>query len=370
MSGSSLLSQQHLSSTPKEVQETVSPLESAKEAGLHYVSDTQPGIRRKRVGKHFSYIDLNGKPVHDQEKLKRLRGLAIPPAWTNVWICPDPRGHIQATGRDAKGRKQYRYHSAWRKIRDETKYERMIAFGHALPLIRERVTHDLALPGLPREKVLATIIRLLDETAIRIGNQEYARENDSFGLTTMREDHVEVEGASIHFQFRGKGGKQFNLDIKDRRLARIVKKCQDLPGQELFHYIDSDGHASVISSEDVNDYLQQITGQDFTAKDFRTWAGTIIATGALLDAEPYETKTEAKKNVVHAIDVAAQYLGNTPAICRKCYVHPEIIEAYLNGALKNSGRPQSAPSQQEKKHQQSLEGLRPEERSVLALLEQ
>jgi DNA topoisomerase-1 len=365
MSVSSTAFHQRPPAAEKNVQEVASPVESAKVAGLRYVSDVLPGIRRKRAGKHFSYIGLDGKPIHDQEVVKRIRSLAIPPAWTNVWICPDPRGHIQATGRDAKGRKQYRYHPAWRKIRDETKYDRMVAFGHALSLVRERVAHDLALPGLPREKVLATIVRLLDETSIRIGNEEYARENESFGLATMRENHVDVEGSTIHFQFRGKGGKEFNMDIKDRRLARIVKKCQDLPGQELFHYVDSEKNTHVIASEDVNEYLQQITDQDFTTKDYRTWAGTIVATSALLASGQYETKTEAKENIVHAIEVAAQHLGNTPAICRKCYVHPEIIDAYLNGTLLNAQH-----HQKEKIRQQSLQGLRPEELSVLAFLEQ
>lgn len=319
-----------------EMRDADSPIEAAKAAGLRYVSDARPGIHRKRVGKHFSYTGLDGKPVSDQQVLQRIRSLAIPPAWTNVWICPNPRGHLQATGRDAKGRKQYCYHPEWRKIRDETKYDRMVAFGHALPLIREHVAHDLALTGLPREKVPATIVRLLDETSIRIGNEEYARENASFGLTTMRENHVDVEGSTIHFQFRGKGGKEFNMDLKDRRLARIVKKCQDLPGQELFQYIDSEKQTHVVSSEDVNEYLNQITGQDFTAKDFRTWAGTVVAACALFDLGEYETKTQAKQNVKHAVETAAQHLGNTPAICRKSYVHPEIIDAYLNGTLLES----------------------------------
>lgn len=359
------VSHQQSATDDKDTQESLSPVESAKAAGLRYVSDAKAGICRKRVGKHFSYIGLDGRPIHDQKVLQRIRSLAIPPAWTQVWICPDPRGHLQATGYDAKGRKQYRYHPEWRKIRDETKYDRMLAFGHALPQIRERVAHDMALPGLPREKVLATLVRLLDETSIRIGNEEYMRDNESFGLTTMRENHVDVEGSTIHFQFRGKGGKEFRLDIKDRRLARIVKKCQDLPGQELFHYLDDQKNAHVVSSEDVNEYLKQITEQDFTAKDFRTWAGTTIAACALLDCGGCETKTEAKKNVAQAIESAAHHLGNTPAICRKSYVHPEIIDAYLDGSLHHAQVQQS-----EKLHSQSSHELRPEELSVLAFLEQ
>ncbi|GHO91266.1 DNA topoisomerase [Reticulibacter mediterranei] len=358
-------SHQQSATDSKDTQEPLSPIESAKAAGLRYVSDAKAGIHRKRVGKHFSYIGFDGKPIHDQKVLHHIRSLAIPPAWTQVWICPNPRGHLQATGRDTKGRKQYRYHPEWRKVRDETKYDRMIAFGHALPHIREHVAHDMALPGLPREKVLATLVRLLDETSIRIGNEEYMRDNESFGLTTMRENHVDVEGAIIHFQFRGKGGKEFKLDIKDRRLARIVKKCQDLPGQELFHYLDDEKEAHIVSSEDVNEYLKQMTGQEFTAKDFRTWAGTIIAACALLDCGECETKTEAKKNVAQAIESAAQHLGNTPAICRKSYVHPEIIDAYLAGTLHHA-----QPQQNEKSGEQSSYALQPEEQSVLALLEQ
>lgn len=341
------------------------PVKAAKAAGLRYVSDATPGIRRKRAGKGFSYIGRDGKPIHEQEELRRIRALAIPPAWTNVWICPNPRGHIQATGRDAKGRKQYRYHPKWRKIRDETKYDRMIAFGNALPFIRERVAHDLALPGLPREKVIAAIVRLLDTTSLRIGNEEYARENGSFGLTTLREDHVDISGSTLHFQFRGKSGKEREIDIKDRQLARIVKKCLDLPGQELFEYLDDDGTVHIVESGDVNEYLQQVTGQEFTAKDFRTWAGTVVAACALQDLGESETQTQAKKNVVHAVEEAATHLGNTPAICRKSYIHPEVIDAYLRGALLKSLNPPA-----EKNVLNALDGLRPEEIALLTFLEQ
>ena len=344
--------------------EIASPVVAAKSAGLRYVSDTSPGIRRKRAGKHFSYIGLDGKPLREKEELQRIRSLGIPPAWVNVWICPNPRGHIQATGRDAKGRKQYRYHPQWRKIRDESKYDRMIAFGKALPAIRKRVTRDLSLSGLPREKVMATIVRLLDTTSVRIGNEEYARENGSFGLTTMRDEHVEVEGATLHFHFRGKSGKEHSIDVKDRQLAKIVRRCRDLPGQELFQYIDEQGETRLVSSDNVNAYLHEITGQDFTAKDFRTWAGTVIATCALQDLGPFETQTQAKKNVVQAIDSAAQHLGNTRAICRKSYVHPEVIDAYLQGSLFTALK-----KDDEEAIADALDGLRPDEISVLAFLE-
>ena len=344
--------------------EVAESVEAAKHAGLRYVSDMTPGIGRKRAGKHFSYISLDGKPIRNEEELKRIRSLGIPPAWTNVWICPNPRGHIQATGRDAKGRKQYRYHPKWRAIRDETKYDRMLAFGKALPLIRERVIHDLKHTGLPREKVLATLVRLLDTTSIRIGNEEYARENNSFGLTTMRDDHVEVEGTNIEFHFRGKSGKEHTIDVKDRQLARIIKKFQDLPGHELFQYYDEHGNLHVMQSDDVNAYLHQITEQEFTAKDFRTWAGTVTATCALEDLGPFETQTQAKKNVVRAIEAASKHLGNTPAICRKSYVHPEIIDAYLNGSLLAALK-----RDDEQAVVEALHGLHPEEIAVLAFLD-
>jgi DNA topoisomerase I len=340
------------------------PVAAAKAAGLRYVSDTTAGIRRKRVGKHFSYIGKDGKPIHDEEELKRIRAIGIPPAWKNVWICLNPRGHIQATGRDERGRKQYRYHPQWRKIRDETKYDRMVDFGKALPCIRERTAHDLSLPDMPREKVLAAVVRLLDLTSLRIGNEEYARENGSFGLTTMRNDHVEVEGTNIQFHFRGKSGKEHSVGIKDRQLARIVKKCQDLPGHELFQYIDEDKELRTIESDDVNEYLRQITGQDFTAKDFRTWAGTVVATCALQDLGEYESQTEAKKNVVRAVEAAAKHLGNTAAICRKSYVHPEVIDAYLNGTLLTALEQQDGNAIQE-----ALHGLRPEEVAVVTFLQ-
>ncbi|GAC1399869.1 MAG: DNA topoisomerase IB [Ktedonobacteraceae bacterium] len=346
-------------------EDVAAPVEAAKSAGLRYVSDASPGIQRKRAGKHFSYVGLDGKPIRNEEELKRIRSLGIPPAWANVWICVNPRGHIQATGRDAKGRKQYRYHPKWREIRDETKYDRMMEFGKALPLIRERVEHDLKLSGLPREKVLATIVRLLDTTSIRIGNEEYARENGSFGLTTMRDNHVEVEGTKVEFHFRGKSGKEHTIDVKDRQLAKIIKRFQALPGHKLFQYYDEQNMLHVIESDDVNTYLHQITEQEFTAKDFRTWAGTVIATCALQDLGEYETQTQAKKNVVRAIETASKHLGNTPTICRKSYVHPEIIDAYLNGSLLKALK-----KDDEQAVIEVLHGLHPEEISVLAFFEQ
>ena len=341
------------------------PVESAKAAGLRYVTDTMPGIRRKRAGKHFSYRGPDGKPIRDPDELRRIKALAIPPAWTDVWICPTPTGHLQATGRDAKGRKQYRYHPRWREVRDEAKYERMIAFGEALPLIRERTERDLARPGLPREKVLAAVVRLLETTLIRVGNEEYARQNRSFGLTTMRDRHVKIEGAKLRFQFRGKSGKQHTIGLNDRRLARLVRRCQELPGQELFQYLDEDGQPHPVESADVNDYLRQITGRDFTAKDFRTWAGTVLAARALQEFEAFDSATQAKKNLVRAIEGVAERLGNTPSICRKCYVHPAVLDTYLEGALI-----ETLQERVEQELSEALQGLRAEEAAVLALLRQ
>ena len=341
------------------------PEESAKAAGLRYVSDDRPGIRRERVGEDFTYIGADGKPIHDAEKLKRIKALGIPPAWTDVWICANPRGHIQATGRDAKGRKQYRYHPRWREVRDETKYGRMIAFGQALPLIRARVEHDLKLPGLPREKVLATVVKLLETTLIRVGNQEYARANKSFGLTTMRDRHVEIEGSTVHFEFKGKSGKKHSIDVRDRRLAQIVKRCRDIPGYELFQYIDENGQRQTIDSSDVNDYLREITGEDFTAKDFRTWAGTVLASLMLQEYEICDTETQAKKNIVRAIESVAERLGNTPAVCRKCYVHPAVLDAYLDGSLIETLKQRT-----EQELAESSEDLKPEEAAVMRLLRQ
>ncbi|HEX2055686.1 MAG TPA: hypothetical protein VHF07_04280, partial [Nitrospiraceae bacterium] len=292
------------------------PVAAAKTAGLRYVSDTTPGIRRIRRGTAFSYVSPRGTLIRDASVLKRIRSLAIPPAWQDVWICPDADGHLQTTGRDAKGRKQYRYHARWREVRDDTKYHRMLAFGRLLPRIRKQVERDLASPGLTREKILATVVRLLETTLIRVGNEEYARNNDSFGLTTMRDRHVKVNGSSLRFEFRGKSGILHAVDLNDRRLARIVKQSRDLPGYELFQYIDEQGTRRSVDSSDVNDYLKQIAGEEFTAKDFRTWAGTVLAARALQDCRPCTSKSDAKRNVVAAIDAVAKRLGNTKAICR------------------------------------------------------
>jgi DNA topoisomerase I len=306
-------------------------VEAAEEAGLRYVSDDRPGYTRKAKGDDFEYFDTEGKPIRDEPRLLRIKRLAVPPAYTDVWICPSANGHIQATGRDARRRKQYRYHERWRELRDENKYDRVLIFGEALPKIRRRVKKDLALAGLPKNKVLATIVQLLERTFIRVGNEEYARENKSFGLTTMQDRHVEVKGATTRFRFRGKSGIKHDVDITDRHIAKIISKVQDLPGQELFQYVDDEGEARDITSQDVNDYLREVAGQDFTAKDFRTWAGTVLAAMALNAVGDFETKTQAKANIKEAIHAVSKILGNTPAICRKCYVHPAILETYLKG---------------------------------------
>lgn len=340
------------------------PAEAAKMAGLRYVSDKKPGIRRERSGEQFSYIGVDDQPITDEKTLQRIHSLAIPPAWTDVWICPHPRGHIQATGRDAKGRKQYRYHPQWRKVRDETKYHKMLTFGMALPTIRQKVAEDLQLGGLPREKVLATIVELLDITAIRVGNEEYARENQSYGLTTLRNRHVNVSGANIRLHFRGKSGKDHTYTVKDKKLARIVKRLQDLPGHELFEYVDEQNEVRGVESADVNEYLRAVTQEDFTAKDFRTWWGTVIVVEALKDLGEAQTQTQAKKNITEAVKEAAQYLGNTPAICRKCYVHPQVLDAYLNGTLLKTLK-----EQEERRPQKALAGLHPEEVALMELLE-
>ena len=304
-------------------------IEAAEEAGLRYVSDDRPGYPRKAKGDDFAYFDTEGKPILDEQRLLRLKRLAIPPAWTDVWISPSANGHIQATGRDARHRKQYLYHERWREIRDENKYDRMIAFGKALPKIRRRVAKDLKLPGLPQNKVLATVVQLLESTFIRIGNEEYARENKSFGLTTMKDRHVEVKGSKLRFRFRGKSGQEHEVDVTDWRIAGIICKLQDLPGQDLFQYVDDAGKVYDITSQDVNQYLRDATGDEFSAKDFRTLAGTVLTAVALNAQEKFETNKQAKANIRTAISAVSKILGNTPAICRKCYVHPAIFESYL-----------------------------------------
>lgn len=304
--------------------------EAARAAQLRYVSDSRPGIRRRVAGAGFMYIDGQDARVEDEAVLGRIRALAIPPAWTEVWICKLSHGHLQASGRDARGRKQYRYHARWRKVRDEAKYDRMLKFGAALPRIRDCVAGHLRLTKLTREKVLAIVTRLLETTFIRIGNEEYARTNNSFGLTTLKVRHVKITGARIRFRFRGKSGKEHEITLANRRLARLVKSCQDLPGQDLFQYIDENGEPQPIDSGDVNTYLREIAGEDFTAKDFRTWAGTLL-TAQLLDEYPaVESVTAAKAASADAVKEVARQLGNTPAICRTCYIHPAILAGFLD----------------------------------------
>jgi DNA topoisomerase-1 len=308
------------------------PLVSARAAGLRYTADDKPGIRRVRRGRTFRYLNSRGKPAKAQD-LKRIRSLVIPPAWTDVWICPDPAGHLQATGRDARGRKQYRYHVRWRTGRDDAKFERLIDFARVLPRIRKRCDADLAKPGMSREKVLAAVVRLLETTLIRVGNDEYARLNRSFGLTTLKSRHATVTGTRVRFRFRGKSARQHEVDIRDRRLATVVRRCQDLPGQELFQYVGDDGEPHDVASEDVNDYLREISGIEITAKDFRTWAGTVLAYRALRALAPGTDDRSSRKNVVEAVRLTSDRLGNTPAVARRSYVHPAILEAYMDGSI-------------------------------------
>jgi len=339
------------------------PAASARAVGLRHDTDARPGLTRKPAGKGFAYHDARGEKVRDPATLKRIAALVIPPAWTEVWISAHEESHLQATGRDAKGRKQYRYHHRWRAVRDENKYHRMLAFGAALPVIRKRVDRDLNRPGLPREKVLATVVRLLETTLIRVGNDEYARSNKSFGLTTMLDRHVTVGKGSATFGFRGKSGVRHTIELNDRRLAAVVRQCRDLPGQELFQYLDDDGAPRDIDSADVNAYIREVAGAEFTAKDFRTWAGTVLAALALREFEAFDSETQAKKNVLRAIEVVAGRLGNTPTVCRKSYVHPEVISSYLDGSMLDTLR-QIA----EQEMSATLADLRPEEAAVLALL--
>ena len=339
-------------------------IQSAKEAGLRYVSDAKPGFTRRRSGKDFIYFDPDGKRLKEQNELVRIKRLGIPPAWENVWICRFESGHLQASGRDIRGRKQYRYHTRWRQVRDETKFERMIKFGKSLPKIRRSVQRDLARPGMPREKVLATIVRLLETTLIRIGNEEYARENKSFGLTTMRNRHVKVSSTKLHFEFRGKSGKHHEIDVRDSQLARIVKRCRDLPGHELFEYIGEDGSIQTVDSGDVNEYLRGLCGEECTAKDFRTWTATVLAMVALKEFEKFATSKEAKSNVTTAIEAVSRMLGNTPAICRKCYIHPDVVNSYMDGSLI-----ETLHQRAEQKLSRELSRLKPEEAAVLMFLE-
>jgi DNA topoisomerase-1 len=319
-----------------ETQVVVEAKRSARAAGLRYVSETTVGITRIRKGKLFAYVNPRGKPLTDEKALERIRLLAIPPAWENVWICPTASGHIQATGTDARGRKQYRYHARWQATRDQQKYHKLLAFAEALPKIRGRVNRDLARKGLPREKVLAAVVRLMERTAIRVGNEEYAKTNESYGITTLHNKHAKVKGATIRFDFRGKHGIEHAIALRDSRLAKIVKKCQDLPGQELFGYIDDDGQPRDVGSADVNAYIRQIAGRRFSAKDFRTWVGTVAAAWELAKCEPFTSAAMAKRTINQAVAEVAKLLGNTRTVCRKCYIHPAVINAYLDSTLQDT----------------------------------
>jgi DNA topoisomerase-1 len=341
----------------------VAPKVSARAAGLHYATDTVPGISRQRAGSGFTYRDARGRRIRDAAILARIRALVIPPAWRNVWISPNPNGHLQVTGRDARGRKQYRYHPRWTEERDGVKYGHMIAFARKLPAIRRRVRADLKQPPLSRSRVLATVIRLLEMTLIRVGNEEYAKANKSFGLTTLQDRHVEVRGPVMKFRFRAKSGVVQSIDFQDAMLARSVKRCQDLPGQTLFQYLDAAGNRQSVDSRDVNDYLREIAGEDVTAKDFRTWAGTVLAATALREFAEVDSLTARNRNIVQAIESVAKRLGNTRAVCRKCYVHPAIVDAYLDGTtieilIKKGGQLMSPPLSRRSR----------EETAVLALL--
>jgi DNA topoisomerase-1 len=324
---------------------------------LHYVDDTQPGIRRKLQRGKFSYFDVQGQRIRDPEEIKRINALAVPPAYTDVWICADPLGHLQATGRDARGRKQYRYHPRWREVRDADKYSRLLEFGMALPKLRKQLETLLASPGFSRDKVMATVITLLDTTLIRVGNTQYARDNRSYGLTTLRSKHVEINGSAILFQFRGKSGIEHQVTINDPRLARIIKRCLELPGQNLFQYLDENGQRHSVSSCDVNAYLKTLTGTEFTAKDYRTWAGSAQAL-AVLRKLHWQPESDARKHIVEMVKDVARQLGNTPAVCRKCYIHPALLEGFVLGALADLPRPRKR------------KGLKAEEVGLTIFLEQ
>lgn len=340
------------------------PEEVAEAAGLRYVTDEDAGFTRKGQGKGFIYLDKNGNKLTDQKHLSRIEALVIPPAWTNVWICPYSKGHIQATGRDAKGRKQYIYHAEWEDIRNTNKFNLMIRFGETLPQIRARVDEDLRKRSLSREKVMAILVRLLEETMIRIGNYEYTKQNDSYGLTTLRNKHMEIEGSKVRFIFRGKSGKQWEVDIENKRLAKLVKQCQELPGQQLFQYVDEEGKRQSVESADVNSYLKEIIGQDFTAKDFRTWGGTVRAASELYSLGPGESEKEKQKNIVKAVKSVSSALNNTPSVCRKYYIHPEIVTAYMDNTLFEKMEKAS------KVPDNSQFGLNTEETAVLNILKE
>ena len=342
------------------------PEECAELAHLRYFTDDKPGYTRKKAKAKggFHFFDTHGKRITDADEIKRIHSLAIPPAYTDVWICPDPRGHMQATGRDARGRKQYRYHPRWRETADANKYGRVMAFAAALPGIRKRVNADLSKSGLPREKVLATVVKLLETTLIRVGNEEYARTNKHYGLTTLRNRHVHVKGGTIEFSFQGKSGVDHDIELHHPKVARVVAQCQEVPGHELFQYLDENGERHVVDSADVNAYLQEISGQPFTAKDFRTWAGTVLAAMALREFETFDSEAAAKKNIVAAIERVAERLGNTPSVCRKCYVHPAILEAYVDGSMLEALRHRA----EEELKGENLAALKPKEAAVVGLL--
>jgi DNA topoisomerase I len=330
---------------------------------LTYIDDSKPGISRVGAGTGFRYLDPKGRAVRDKTTLSRIKSLVIPPAWKDVWISPRPDGHIQAIGRDARRRKQYRYHADYRAAQDEAKFDRIVSFGKVLPRIRKTIARDMGRSGLPRRKVLAAIVRLLETSLIRVGNDEYARTNGSFGLTTLRDKHADIDGGLIKFKFRGKSGVAHEIDVEDRRLARIVRACQDLPGQELFQYLDDKGQVCDVGSEDVNEYLHEVAGDEFTAKDFRTWAGTVLAAVALREFEKFDSETQAKRNVMAAIRRVAEKLGNTPAVCRQSYIHPRIIDMYLQGTMLDAMRRRTAAAMS------NVGELQPEEAAVLALLQ-
>jgi DNA topoisomerase I len=344
-------------------QAVVDAKDAAESVGLRYVSDARPGLRRRKSGTGFCYLRADGSKLSDPNVLRRIKALAIPPAWTDVWICASADGHIQATGRDIKGRKQYRYHPRFREVRESTKYERVVAFADALPAIRERVREHMGLRGLPREKVLATVVHLLETTFIRVGNDDYAKQNNSYGLTTLKNRHAAVDGNEVRFRFTGKSGRQWSSRVKDRRVAKIIRACQELPGQELLQYLDEEGNSQDVTSSDVNAYLREITGKDITAKDFRTWAGTVLAAIALSEVKRFDSAAQAKLILRTAIERVAARLGNTPTICRKCYVHPEVLSSYMDGNLILEIK-----SEVDSELRESIAALKPEEAAVLALL--
>ena len=355
--------------TVAEIEETISDgseenREAAEAAGLVYVTDDTPGITRRKSGKGWTFLDAKGRTITDYWAKKRIEKIGVPPAYTDVWICPKENGHIQATGRDDKGRKQYRYHAKWSEARDAAKYAHMAEFGQLLPDIRARVDSDMRKQGLPRAKVLATVVSLLEKSLIRVGNEDYAKDNKSYGLTTLRNRHLDIEGATMRFDFKGKSGKTWNLDVKDRRVAKVVRSIQDLPGQQLFQYVDEEGKRQPVDSSDVNEYLREISGgADITAKDFRTWAGTVLASLALQEFEAVDSQARMKKNVKAAIETVAKKLGNTVTICRKCYVHPHVIDSYLDGSLM-----QGIKQEAEATLSEGGDSLKPEEAALLGLL--